>query len=55
MGPMFALFQIVNLVLVVGGIAGFALAVVAVRRISQALHSIAASPRVLVARDRAPE
>ncbi len=50
MGPMFTLFQIVNLVLIVGGIAGFALVVVALWRISGALHSIAASLRVLAAR-----
>ncbi len=49
MGPMFALFQIVNLVLIIGGIAGFAVIVVAIWRISQSLHSIASSLRVLVA------
>ncbi len=54
MGPMFAVFQIVNLVLIVGGIAGFVLAVVALWRISRAFHSIAASLRVLVARQTVP-
>ncbi len=51
---MFTVFQIVNLVLIVGGIAGFVLSVLALWRISRALHSIAASLRVLVARQPVP-
>ena len=49
MSPMLVLFQIVNVTLIVGGAVGFVMIVVSLWRISRALHSIAASLRVLIA------